>query len=135
MAVTDKVVADAASVLACELGGGVTGGEGAAPLIAVVAAVVGVVADVAERYAAAVVTGEVDRRARVEGLAGGATQCIHLFCFGQEGCPAYFIILGAKAKERKKSKCTTGSQHTHHTLSPARLSCHCSRGSRHISTE
>lgn len=79
VAVTDEGVANAASVLARELGGGVTGGEGAASLVAVVAAVVGVVADVAERYAAAVVTGEVDRCARVEGLAGGATQGIHLF--------------------------------------------------------
>lgn len=126
VAVTDEGVADAASVLARELGGGVTGGEGAASLVAVVAAVVGVVADVVERYAAAVVTGEVDRRARVEGLAGEKTQRVHLFFVKMGVISAYFIVLGAKAKESKKSKCTTGSQHTHHTLSPARLSCRCS---------
>lgn len=60
VAVTDEGVADAASVLARELGGGVTRGEGAASLVAVVTAVVGVVADVVEWYAAAVVTGEVN---------------------------------------------------------------------------
>lgn len=103
VAVADEGVADAASVLARELGGGVTRGEGAALLVAVVAAVVGVVADVAERDAAAVVTGEVDRCARVEGLAGGTTQCIH------------------QKKERKKSKRTTGHTLTAHSLQLVRV--------------
>lgn len=59
MAVADKGGADAASVGAAELRGGVTGGEGAAALITVVTTVVCVVAGVAERHAAPVVTGEV----------------------------------------------------------------------------
>lgn len=125
VAVTDEGVADAASVLARELGGGVTRGEGAASLVAVVTAVVGVVTDVVERYAAAVVTGEVDRRARVEGLAGGTTQCIHLF-FLSRRVFCLFYSIRRKSKRKKEIQMHNGP-HTHHTLSPARLSCRCSR--------
>lgn len=60
VAITDEGSTDAAAVGAAELGGGVTGGEGAAALIAVVAAVVCVVTGVAEWHAAPVVTGEVN---------------------------------------------------------------------------
>lgn len=67
VAVTEEGCADAASVGAGELGSGVTCGEGAASLIAVVAAVVCVVAGVAERHTAPVVTGEVHGGAGVEG--------------------------------------------------------------------
>lgn len=59
MAVTDEGRTDAASVAAGELGSGITRGEGAASLVTVVATVVCVVADVAERHAAPVVTGKV----------------------------------------------------------------------------
>lgn len=59
MAVADERGTDAAPVGAAELGGGVAGGEGAIPLVAAVATVVGVVAHVAERHAAPAVTGEV----------------------------------------------------------------------------
>lgn len=59
MAVADERRTDAASVRAGELSGGVTRGEGAVSLITVVTTVVHVVADIAERQAAPVVTGEV----------------------------------------------------------------------------
>lgn len=59
MAVADEGCADAASVGAGELGGGVARGERAASLVAVVSTVADVVADVAEQHAAAVVAGEV----------------------------------------------------------------------------
>lgn len=59
MAIADERRIDAASVCAGELSGGVTRGEGAASLVAVVTTVVCVVADVAEWQAASVVTGKV----------------------------------------------------------------------------
>lgn len=74
--IAHKVDVDAASVGAGELGVRVTGGVRAASLVAVVAAIIVVVAGVAEWHAAAVVTGEVHRRAGVEGLAEGATESL-----------------------------------------------------------
>lgn len=59
--VADVGRVDAASVGAGEVYCRVAGGEGAAPLVAVVTAVVGVVTDVAHRDAATVVAGEVQR--------------------------------------------------------------------------
>lgn len=65
--VAHKVRIDAAAVGAGELGGRVTRGEGAAPLVTVVPTVVHVVAGVAQWDAAPVVTGEVRGQAGVEG--------------------------------------------------------------------
>lgn len=69
-----KLDVDTAAVSAGELSVGVTGGVRAVSLVAVVTAIISVVAGKAEWHAAAVVTGEVHRRAGVEGLAGGTTE-------------------------------------------------------------
>lgn len=65
---------DAAAVSAGELRGGVTGWVRAISFVAVVTAIIGVVAGMAEWHAAAVATGEVHWRAGVEGLAEGVTE-------------------------------------------------------------
>lgn len=59
MAITDEGCTDATSVAAGELSCGVTCREGAALLVTVVTTVIYVVAGVAERHAAPIVTGEV----------------------------------------------------------------------------
>lgn len=79
VAITDKGCTDTASVGAGELSRGVTGGEGAAPFITVVTAVICVVTGVADWHAAPVVTGEVHSWAGVEGCVRRMTDSRFIF--------------------------------------------------------
>lgn len=67
MSITDKAGVNAASISTGELCCRITGGEGAASLVTVIPTVVGVVAGVAERDTASVVTGEVNGSTSMEG--------------------------------------------------------------------
>lgn len=112
--IAHKVNMDTAAVGAGELSVGVTGGERAASLVAVVTTIIGVVAGKAQWHTAAVVTGEVHRRAGVKGLARGTTELP-------------LIVEDDKVSNGQSDLAPA----PHHKLSPARLSCRHSPCSHH----